>query len=231
MEAGLSPNTLYQLLKHPDVRPNPETCRKLAAFFHVPPLSILELAGHVAPNQAAPEAGEVEKVLQQRSDLRDLLTNLQDLSPVEVQLVQQMVDRLRLKRRTEAVASGAAVALVVDDTPEARAAIVHMLQAAGLKVLEAADGQRAVELMQTSGALVDVVLMDYKMPRMNGVEATREIRKHFADLPIVFVSAWDEPEMKQAAFDVGAAEYLVAPVGFDQLIDTVSRVRQQAQAG
>jgi DNA-binding NarL/FixJ family response regulator len=85
--------------------------------------------------------------------------------------------------------------------------------------------------MQASGALVDVILMDYKMPRLNGVDATREIRKRFPELPVVFVSAWDEPEMKQAAFDVGAAEYLVAPVGFDQLIDTISRVRRPARAG
>lgn len=231
MEAGLSPNTLYQLLKHPNVRPNPETCRKLAAFFNASPVSILELAGHVTPDETASGAADPASVLRQRSDLHGLLTSLQDLSPVEIQLVQQMVDRLRVKRRAEAVASGAAVALVVEDTPDARAAIVHILQAAGLKVLEAADGQRAVELMQTSGALVDVILMDYKMPRMNGVEATREIRKHFPDLPIVFVSAWDEPEMKRAAFDAGAAEYLVAPIGFDQLIDTVSRVRRPARVG
>jgi two-component system cell cycle sensor histidine kinase/response regulator CckA len=101
-----------------------------------------------------------------------------------------------------------------------------MLRAAGLKVLEAADGQKALEVMETSGAVVDVILMDYRMPRMNGVEATREIRKHFPDLPVLFVSAWDEPDMKQAAFESGAAEYLVAPVGYDQLIEAVSRVRQ-----
>jgi CheY-like chemotaxis protein len=230
MEAGLSPNTLYQLLKRPEVRPNPDTCRKLAEFFKVPPLSILELAGHVAPDEGTPASAGYEAVLGRRGDLRDLLASLQDLSPPEVQLVQQMVDRLRVRRRAEAVASGAAVALVVEDTPDARASIVHMLQAAGLKVLEAADGQRAVELMQTSGALVDVILMDYKMPRLNGVEATREIRKQFPELPIVFVSAYDEPDMKQAAFDVGAAEYLLAPVGFEQLIDAVSRVRRQPAA-
>lgn len=225
MEAGLSPNTLYQLLKHPEVKPSPESCRKLAAFFGLDPLPVLELAGYLPSQELTQNASELETMLR-RSDVRALVLSAKDLSPAEIQIVQQVADRLRTKRREEEVSSGAAVALVVEDTPDARATIVTMLQAAGLKVLEAADGQRAVELMQTSGTLVDVILMDYKMPRMNGVEATREIRKHFPDLPILFVSAWDEPEMKSAAFESGAKEYLVAPVGYDQLISAVSRVRR-----
>lgn len=225
MEAGLSPNTLYQLLKHPEVEPRPETCRKLAAFFGVAPLLVLQLAGHVPSKEAAETLTEFEAALQ-RGDLQTLILSAKDLSATEVQLVQQMVDQLRMRRREEEVARGAAVALVVEDTPDARAAIVDMLRAAGLKVLEAADGQSAVELIETSGALIDVVLMDYRMPRMDGVEATREIRKHFPDLPVLFVSAWDEPEMKEAAFEAGAEEYLVAPVGYDRLLEAVSQVRR-----
>jgi len=56
--------------------------------------------------------------------------------------------------------------------------------------------------------------MDYWMPRMDGVEAAKEIRKHFPDLPVLFVSAWDETEVKEAAFEAGPVEYLVvAPMG------------------
>jgi CheY-like chemotaxis protein len=101
-----------------------------------------------------------------------------------------------------------------------------MLRLAGLKVLEAADGQNAVELIESSGSLIDIVLMDYRMPRMDGVEATREIRKRFPDMPILFVSAWDKPEMKKAAFEVGAAEYLVTPIDYEELMEAVSRVRR-----
>jgi CheY-like chemotaxis protein len=229
IEAGLSPNTLYQLLKHPEVKPNPETCHKLASFFGVESLLVLEMAGHVSAIAVTTATSELEAALH-RSDLRRLLLSAQDLSPSEVQLVQQVVDQLRIKHpaaETQDVARGAAVALVVEDTPDARALYVHMLQAAGLKVLEAPDGQSALELMQTSGAVVDMVLMDYRMPRMNGVEATRAIRQQFPDLPVLFVSHWDEPEMKQAAFEAGAAKYLVAPVEYDTLIEAVLQVRQR----
>lgn len=229
-EAGLSPNTLYQLLNHPEVKPSPETCHKLADFFGVEPLLVLEVAGHVSAKEVSQAGSELEAALQ-RSDLQKLLLSARDLSPTEIQLVQQMVDQLRLKRREaeeeKEVARGAAVALVVEDTPDARATIVEMLRFAGLKVLEATDGQSALELIETSGALIDVVLMDYRMPRMDGVEATRQIRKHFPDLPVLFVSAWDDPEMKKNSFEAGAAEYLVSPVDYEGLVEAVSKVRRR----
>jgi CheY-like chemotaxis protein len=217
-------------VNHPEVKPSPETCHKLAEFLGVEPLLVLEIAGHVSAGGVAKTTSELETALQ-RSDLQQLLLSAGDLSPHEVQLVQQMVDQLRIKHREEQVpevARGAAVALVVEDTPDSRAIFVNMLRVAGLKVLEATDGQNALELIKASGALIDVVLMDYRMPRMDGVEATKEIRKHFPKLPVLFVSGWDEPEMKEAAFAAGAAEYLVAPVDYDELVDAVSRVRRGA---
>ncbi|HXV42909.1 MAG TPA: response regulator [Anaerolineae bacterium] len=232
IEAGLSPNTLYQLLKHPEVKPSPETCHKLAGFFQTEPLLVLEMAGHVSAIEISETTSELEAALH-RSDLQKLLLSTRDLPPADIQFVQQLVDQLRSKRReaeAQEVARGAAVALVVEDTPDARALYVHMLQAAGLKVLEASDGEKAVELIKTNGALIDVVLMDYRMPRMNGVEATRAIRQHFPDLPVLFVSHWDEPEMKDAAFASGAAEYLVAPVEYDKLVEAVLQVRQRSKA-
>ncbi len=228
--AGLSPNTLYQLLNHPEVKPSPETCHKLAGFFGVEPLMVLEVAGHVSAKEVSEIGSEFEAALQ-RSDLQKLLLSARDLSPTEIQLVQQMVDQLRIKHREEEeeeVAKGAAVALVVDDTPEARSMMVEMLQFAGLKVLEANDGQNALELIETSGPLIDVVLMDYRMPRMDGVEATEKIRQRFPHLPVLFVSAWDEPKMKDAAFEAGAAEYLVSPLDYGALVEAVSRVRRNA---
>jgi CheY-like chemotaxis protein len=230
IEASLSPNTLYPLLNYPEIRPSPETCHKLAEFFGVEPLLVLEMAGYVSARDIS-EATQDLEIAWQRNDLQQLLRSAQDLSPTEVQLVQQMVDQLRSKRHEEEVqeaARGAAVALVVEDTPDVRSAFVNMLRAVGLKVLEATDGQNALELIETSGALIDVVLMDYRMPRMDGVEATRKIRKHFPSLPILFVSAWDEPEMKAAAFAAGAAEYLVSPVNYNELVEAVSRVRRRS---
>lgn len=228
MMAGLSPNTLYQLLNHPEIRPSPETCHRLAELFDADPLYVLELAGHISTTETHDLPEEFAAALQ-RPELQRLIPDLQNLTSAELQLVQQLVNQLHSKRRVEGMqeaARGAAVALVVDDTADARSVYANMLHTAGLKVLEATDGQHAVELIETSGAVIDIVLMDYRMPRMDGVEASTEIRKYFPDLPILFISAWDEPEMKKAAFAAGAAEYLVAPVGYDELVEAVTRVRR-----
>jgi two-component system nitrogen regulation response regulator GlnG len=62
---------------------------------------------------------------------------------------------------------------------------------------------------------------------MDGVEATRQIRRRFPQLPVLFVSAYSEPEMKAAAIEAGAAEYLVVPVDYYELVEAVSRVRKK----
>jgi CheY-like chemotaxis protein len=229
MEAGLSPNTLYQLLNHPEVKPSTETCHKLATFFGYDPLLVLELAGHVSASEILGVTNGFDTALQRR-DLQQLLLSAQELPPVDIQLVQQLVDQLKLKYReqeAQSVAWGAAVALVVEDTADSRALFVEMLKLAGLKVLEASDGQAALDLIEANGNLIDVVLMDYRMPRMDGVEATRQIRRRFPQLPVLFVSAYSEPEMKAAAIEAGAAEYLVVPVDYYELVEAVSRVRKK----
>lgn len=226
--AGLSPNTLYQLLNNPDIKPSPETCHKLAEYFHVEPIRVLELAGHVNPPTLENMTSEIQQALE-RPELQNLLYSLQTLDEKDVQIVKQLVDQLR-QRKDDSLADpakGAAVALVVEDTADKRNLLVSMLRTAGLKVLEANNGEMAIELIEQSGNLIDIVITDYRMPKMDGVETTLAIRKKFPQLPILFVSAWDEPEMKAAAFNAGAAEYLVAPIDYQELVDAVTKVRRQ----
>jgi len=223
LEAGLSAGTLHQLLKRPDVQPSPKTCNKLAVFFGLDPRHVLQLAGHIVPPDGETRS-DLEAAMQ-RSDLRTLIRDLVEFTSDEVRIVQQTADQLKTRRKMQKAASKVAVALVVDDAPSAREIIADMLRVAGLKVLEASHGLAAVELIKTSGSIVDVVLMDYRMPRMDGVEATKEIRKRFPDLPVIFVSAWDKPEMKEAAFAAGAMEYLVAPIDYDRLLETIASIR------
>lgn len=65
----------------------------------------------------------------------------------------------------------------------------------------------------------DVVVMDARMPQMDGFEACRALRDHpeTADLPIIMVTAVSEPEVASAAFDAGATDYLQKPFSISQL--------------
>src|SRR5690606_4844051 len=85
--------------------------------------------------------------------------------------------------------------LVVDDHPVNREVARIMVQAFGCEVVEACDGQAAVEI--ASAQALDLVLMDVRMPRMDGLEATRRIRtlsEPHGAVPVVAMTADAMPE-------------------------------------
>ena len=113
--------------------------------------------------------------------------------------------------------------LIVEDFEDSRFMMRKLLEMAGYRVLEATDGEQAVKLaVQKRPALI---LMDLSLPRMDGLSATRRIRrrKRFAKLPIVAVSAYDSPESRKEALAAGCDEYLAKPIDFDQLNLVVNR--------
>ena len=114
-------------------------------------------------------------------------------------------------------------ALIADDEPLLRKALVRLLSAAWpeLEVLaQARNGREAVELFEAHKP--DICFLDVHMPGMSGVEAARLIgrRAH-----LVFVTAYDQYAVQ--AFDEGALDYLVKPVEPARLADTVGRLRER----
>ena len=99
--------------------------------------------------------------------------------------------------------------LVVDDSlPWQRFVQSHLEAAPGLKVITvAADGSEGVQ--KANEIQPDVVLMDVSLPGMNGIEATRQIRKISPDSKILFLSMLDELNVIQAAFEAGGSGYVL----------------------
>lgn len=97
--------------------------------------------------------------------------------------------------------------LIADDEPMVRDAVQELLEDMGFDVVGvAADGQAALTL---AGELhPDVVLMDLRMPVLDGVEATRRIRKAYRDVQVLLLSAYDDPAFRKAADRAGAYGYL-----------------------
>lgn len=90
----------------------------------------------------------------------------------------------------------------------------QLLEMAGHRVVEATDGEEAVEL-----ALVErpeLILMDLSLPKLDGLAATRKIRQH-SHVPIVAVSAHDSAGSRTEALAAGCDEYVTKPIDFDQL--------------
>lgn len=123
---------------------------------------------------------------------------------------------------------GSSRALIVDDDDILRRATGQMLQALGWIVDMAADGQEAIERVKRNPAGYGVVFMDWAMPRMDGDEAIREIRKIQPELKIVLMSGYS---LEQATAKIGDPElsgYLQKPFNIGQVREIVEKLQLDA---
>lgn len=109
--------------------------------------------------------------------------------------------------------------LVVDDDSHIRKLIRIYLEKNHFSVLEAPDGQEALDIL--SHTKVDLAIVDVMMPRIDGIELTEDIRSYL-DIPILMVTAKGESKDKVRGFNAGSDDYLVKP--FDP-VELILRVK------
>ena len=110
--------------------------------------------------------------------------------------------------------------LIAEDNSLLRGVLRDALEEAGMTVVgEAGDGMEAVSVAER--ARPDVVVMDMRMPNVDGIEATEQIASADWAMPVVVLSAYDEPQMIEAALAAGASNCLKKGVGLDELIDAI----------
>ena len=102
--------------------------------------------------------------------------------------------------------------LVVDDEPALRESLRRGLGAGGWAVDTAGDGEAGLEM--AAGEEYDVVVLDIMMPRRNGYEVVREMRRREIWTPVLMLTAKDGEYDEADAFDLGADDYLVKPFSF-----------------
>ncbi|NRS18264.1 response regulator [Brevibacillus sp. HB1.4B] len=117
--------------------------------------------------------------------------------------------------------------MVVDDEPIIRMDLREMLENEGyLVVAEAKNGEEAVE--QAHRHKPDLIIMDVKMPVLNGIKASSIIRS-FSDSSILLLTAYSQKELVQDARKAGVTAYLVKPVSEDDLIPAVEIALSQKE--
>lgn len=110
--------------------------------------------------------------------------------------------------------------LIVDDEPEIRQLLRILLQNKGYQVLEAANGQDAVDLAERSPDL-DLILMDIMMPGLSGLDACRQIRI-YTKAPLLFLTARNTEQDKAMAYENGGDDYLPKPFSQSELLMKVN---------
>ncbi len=114
--------------------------------------------------------------------------------------------------------------VLIDDQTLVREGIKGLLSLSDTVevVAEGSDGAEAVDLVRSHDP--DVVLMDMRMPRVSGAEATRTLKDNGLDVPVVILTTFDDHEQVLEGIRAGAKGYLLKDVSLESLIDAISSV-------
>jgi PAS domain S-box-containing protein len=118
---------------------------------------------------------------------------------------------------------GDGTVLLVDDEAGVRRVGEEMLEVLGFRVLTAADGVEAVEVFRRHADAIACVILDLTMPRMNGEEAFRELRRIRGDVRVVLSSGYDEQDVTRRFFGEGPTGFVQKPYSVDVLREVVQR--------
>ncbi|MCH7651372.1 MAG: response regulator [Nitrospinae bacterium] len=120
--------------------------------------------------------------------------------------------------------------LVVDDEADVRDVIRLQLEHKGLNVLEAEDGQKAIEILKSGDNMVNIglILCDIRMPKVNGVEYIEFLKQEAPSIPIVVITGYPDTELAIGLMKKGIKDYLVKPVEKERLLAVVD---EQIAAG
>jgi two-component system response regulator (stage 0 sporulation protein F) len=112
--------------------------------------------------------------------------------------------------------------LIVDDQKGVRRLLEELFKKDGWEVQLAADGKEAVE--RAEEFLPDIILMDMKMPNMNGLEASRIILEKISELDIIMMTAYGEMDIVKEALDTGVKRCITKPFDIINLRDTINQM-------
>ena len=119
--------------------------------------------------------------------------------------------------------------LVIDDEKNVRRIVGDYLRNEGFQVLQAASGEDSLEIIAETTE-IGLILLDIRMPGMDGYETIREIRK-ITDVPVIFLTALDEPYNEVKGLEYGADDYVTKPFQYQVLIARVKACIRKDRKG
>ena len=122
--------------------------------------------------------------------------------------------------------------LVVDDEPAVRTVVRMTLEKAGYDVLEAENGEKAIEAINAgeNRLVLDAVICDIRMPKINGVQAIDYFQREYPHVPVIVLTAYPETQMAVSFIrNVVVADYLIKPVEAKKLQAAVAKAMERRQ--
>lgn len=107
--------------------------------------------------------------------------------------------------------------LIVDDEENIRNIISKYLSKFNINSIEASDGKEALDVLKNEKENIDLILMDVMMPNMDGISATKEVRKT-SDVPVIMLTAKSQDEDEIEGLEVGANDYIIKPFNLEVLL-------------
>ncbi len=116
--------------------------------------------------------------------------------------------------------------LVVDDEPDVRKVVRMILEKAGYDVLEAEDGEKAIEEIRQgeNSLLLNLIITDIRMPHMNGIDVINYYHKEWPSVPVIVHTGFPDLDMATMMLQHGVVDYLVKPVEAEKLRASVAKV-------
>ena len=103
------------------------------------------------------------------------------------------------------------IVIVEDDVPSIRY-YETLLQSSGAEVIKFRTGRDFVDFANTKDIKVDLVIMDFLIPLVNGIDCTRILRKAHKNVPVLMITAYSSEQSKSDAYIAGCSEYILKPV-------------------
>ena len=117
--------------------------------------------------------------------------------------------------------------LVIEDNKNMRKLICATLKQNGYSTFEAEDGEVGLDVLDTTH--IDLIICDIMMPNMDGYEFTETLRDGHCETPIIIVTAKEQLEDKKKGFSIGADDYMVKPIDFEELILRIGAILRRSK--
>ncbi len=120
--------------------------------------------------------------------------------------------------------------LVVDDEVDFVEMLSLRLEESGERVYQAFDGKACLDVLERRKDAIDVVILDIKMPGMDGIDVLKEIKTKYPLVEVIMLTGHGTAETAVAGMKIGAYDYLLKPADFEDLLEKLDGARKRKEA-